>query len=47
MCTSLALPLYACVQVVINPSDDAYFNVISSMSNVEDLRLVDVRAMVR
>lgn len=29
-------------QVIINPSDEAYFNVVSSMSKKEDVRVRDV-----
>jgi len=33
-------------QAIINPSDDAYFNILSSVCNVEELRVMDVRAQV-
>eukprot|EP00967_Tisochrysis_lutea_P023907 scaffold27450_cov36-Tisochrysis_lutea.AAC.1 len=31
------------VQAIINPSDDAYFNILSSVCNIDELRVMDVR----
>jgi hypothetical protein len=34
------------MQAIINPSEDALFNIISSVCNVEELEMMDVRAGV-
>jgi hypothetical protein len=34
------------MQAIINPSEDALFNIVSSVCNVEELVMMDVRAGV-
>ncbi|GFH15152.1 deacetylase sirtuin-type domain-containing protein [Haematococcus lacustris] len=35
--------LAACPQAIINPAEEACFNIVSSVCNVDDLQLLDVR----
>lgn len=46
---SSSVPCYLAhnfAQAILNPSDDALFNIVSSVCNVEELDIMDVRGAV-